>query len=239
MILWLPFSILVGNHTAESRLQASTGIELRLRRNFGFGLGGQIQGRFSISASGPEDLERVVFYVDEQQIGEDRSAPFTISFSTGDFDTGLHTIRATGFTAGGEELTSNEITRQFVSVQSVVLIVLFVLGLVLVFRIAPRFLKRNRSLDTGASYGYLGGTICPNCQKPFGIHWWSLRLGFARYDRCPHCGKWNMIQRASNEALKSAREPVEKEKPGASSEGDGKIENSYQRMLDESRYREE
>ena len=38
---------------------------LSLSRDFGYSSGtGRIQGTFSMKASGPEDLERVVFYID-------------------------------------------------------------------------------------------------------------------------------------------------------------------------------
>ena len=39
-------------------------LTLRLSRDFGYGGGGRIQGRFSVRASGPDNMMRVEFIID-------------------------------------------------------------------------------------------------------------------------------------------------------------------------------
>jgi hypothetical protein len=221
--------------------QEPSQIELRLIRGLGFGLGGQIQGRFSLNASGPDSLDRVEFYIDDQLIGEDSSQPFSISFSTGDYETGVHQFSAVGYPADGRELTSNRISRQFVSVISVGLVVAAIIILVVVLRFASSYIARSKNPGAQKGFGYLGGTVCKNCGRSFGIHWWSLRLGLGRMDRCPHCGKWNMVNRASAETLAQAEHAERESEPAESpvAEQQSKDDDILRRQIDESRYRDE
>jgi hypothetical protein len=218
--------------------QESTPVEIKLSRELGFGLGGQIQGRFSIKADGPVELNRVEFYIDDQLIAEDRSPPFSARFNTGDFEGGVHQLTAIGFTSDGRELLSNRISRQFVSVQNVVLIVGTIIVLVVGLRLASHYFTRGKHSNAGSSIGYLGGTVCSSCGRSFGIHWWSMRLGFGRLDRCPHCGKWSMVSRSSAEAL-AAAEQLESEPAKAESninEQQAEDDEILRRQIDESRY---
>ena len=221
--------------------QEPSQIELRLIRGLGFGLGGQIQGRFSLNASGPENLDRVEFYIDDQLLGDDSSQPFSVSFSTGDYENGVHQFSAIGYLADGREITSNRISRQFVSVLSVGLIVGAVIVLVVVLRFASSYITRSKTPGGKKGFGYLGGTVCKNCGRSFGIHWWSLRLGLGRMDRCPHCGKWNMVNRASADVLAQADHVDRESEPAKSpaSEQQSQDDDILRRQIDESRYRDE
>ena len=50
-------------------------LTLSLSRDFGYGgFNGDIQGTFSVKASGPANLERVQFFLDETLLGEDTEA---------------------------------------------------------------------------------------------------------------------------------------------------------------------
>ncbi len=215
-------------------------LELRLRRDFGYGLGGQIQGRFSMKVDGPENLDRVEFYIDGQLIGEDSSSPFSLVFNTGDYDLGVHQLQAIGYPAEGPELRSNTVTRQFASGQNVVLIVVALVLLVVVFILASRYLTRAKRSGESRGYGFLGGAICPNCGRPYGIHWWSIRLGIGRMDRCSHCGKWKMVQRSSVEALTLAEQVEDGVEPADTPGKDHESsEDQRRRQLEESRYQDE
>jgi len=88
---------------------------LAIRRDFGFRSGDRIQGRFTLEASGPADLKRVEFLLDQAAIGAAESAPFRFSFSTGDFALGLHSLQAVGTTASGMSVRSPVRNVQFVS----------------------------------------------------------------------------------------------------------------------------
>jgi hypothetical protein len=213
-------------------------LELRLRRNFGYSLGAQMQGTFTLRVSGPADLERVEFLLDGQVIGEDTEAPFEFGFNTRDHAEGLHELSAIGYTAGGEQLRSSSIGRQFVTTNTVTVIVLAIVVLVVAFRLGSYLLARRASGGQGGrvDYGFLGGAVCPNCGQPFGVHWWSLRLGLSRFDRCPHCRKWNLVQRASREALEAAEQTPGADADDKTTDEAGREEEAKRRRLEESRF---
>ncbi len=68
-----------------------------------------------MKVTGPENLVRVEFYIDELLIGEATSAPYRIQFTTDDYTGGIHTMYAVGFTNDGNKLNSREFTANFVS----------------------------------------------------------------------------------------------------------------------------
>jgi hypothetical protein len=192
-------------------------LQIKLRRDWGFSSGtGKIQGTFSIRTSGPDDLTQVTFYIDDQIIGEVNEEPFNLRFVTDDYSTGVHQIHATGFTASAGELASNVIQVEFVSAnegwQSVGGIILPILVIVLVaigLSVGvPLIFSRGKkeSLPPGAprNYGVHGGAICPKCSRPFSRHIYGLNLGTHKYDRCPYCGKWSLVRRASHQELAAA-----------------------------------
>jgi hypothetical protein len=224
-----------GQALAVHAQDGDEGLALRFRRNFGYGLGGQMQGTFTILAEGPQDLTRVEFLLDGSVIGQDSEAPFSLSFNTGDYEQGIHRFSAVGYRANGAQLESAIVSRQFVATSAVTIVVIAIVALVLLFRLASYWLAR-RSGSKRAGYGFLGGAICPHCGRPFAFHWWSLRLGIARLDRCPHCRKWKMVQRATAEAL-AAAEDLEGQvgEVGQASEGQTE-EETLRRRLEESRY---
>jgi len=209
-------------------------LTLHFRRDFGYALGKQMQGKFTIRADGPQDLTRVEFLLDGQVIAEDSKAPFSLAFDTGQYPEGIHHFSALGYRSNGDRLQSDVISQQFVAGNRVTVVVVVIVGLVLLFGLAS-FLLARRSKSTKAGYGYLGGAVCSNCGRPFSIHWWSLRLGIGRFDRCPHCGKWHMTHRASAEALQAAEDAFGEGQGQAAAESENQ-EEKLRRLLDESRY---
>ena len=213
------------------------GLEISLRRDFGYALAGQVQGSFSIIVNSRYDLDRVEYYLDEHVIGETFNSPHRFSFETKDYPAGTHRIVAIGYTPEGQQIRSNSIVRQFVPGNTVTIIVVVIIGLVVVARLGSYLLTRrsSESSSTG-NYGFLGGAICPNCERPFSIHWWSLRLGFARYDRCPHCGKWHLARRASSEKLEEVERKGDEARITDLDGLDIQQDDDYKRLIDESRY---
>jgi hypothetical protein len=198
-------------------VQQDEQIEISLRRNWGFSSGtGKIQGTFTIRTSGPQDLSSVVFYLDDQVLGEVKEAPFELGFVTDDYPLGLHQIQATGTTAGGLELQSNIIQREFVPagegwqaasnfIVPLVIIILAAVGLaILVPVVFTRGKKEQLPPGAPRNYGAYGGAICPKCSRPFSRHIYGLNLGLHKYDRCPYCGKWSLVRRESKEVLEAA-----------------------------------
>ncbi|MEK7312663.1 MAG: Ig-like domain-containing protein, partial [Chloroflexota bacterium] len=74
---------------------------LSVRRDWGFGGGSQIQGLFTMEATGPGNLVSVTFKIDSTVVGEVTSSPFKIRFDTDDYLTGWHTLTAVGKTIDG------------------------------------------------------------------------------------------------------------------------------------------
>jgi DNA-directed RNA polymerase subunit RPC12/RpoP len=208
--------VLFAGHPALA--QDESDLRLRMNRDFGYASlnGNQIQGTFSMTITGPEDLVRVVFYLDDQILGEDTLAPFSLRFVTDNYTQGAHTLQATGVTAGGRELQSNIIRTEFVpagegtgaALRIVGLIFGVIIGAMGIAFLFGNVLGKGKKVDLplGAErhYGAMGGAICPKCSRPFAVHVYGLKLMVARFDRCPYCGKWSFIQRVSREELKRA-----------------------------------
>jgi hypothetical protein len=223
---------------------------LKLARNFGYSSGGgDIQGNFTVSASGPENLTRVVFLVDGETMGEDTQAPFELKFSTGSYPPGEHTLSAIGYTASGEEIKSNEQRRLFLSAEEarqktgafILPLVVVILGVMLLSFLFPVLLGRGKKsqvpLGAQRNYGILGGAICPKCGRPFGVHVWGLNMVVGKLDRCPHCGKWSVVQRASPQALRAA-EAAELEDLNESQTDISPTQQDFEKELDDSRFQD-
>lgn len=219
-----------------------TGLSLGLKKNFGYNLGSQIQGSFTLRASGPSDLASVTFMLDGRQIGRADKSPFQISINTGDYSLGKHTFTATGRTSAGRTLASNQLNVDMVTAQSglgsVVWILVVVFGLIaLVGGAQFLMLRRNMStLEPGAprNYGVLGGAICPKCDRPFPLTMFRLNLIGGGLTRCPYCGKWSVVQRASPQQLAAAEAAERKAStPDVPRETP---EDRLRRQIEESRY---
>jgi hypothetical protein len=227
-------------------------LKLSLSRDFGYAAlnGSQIQGTFSIHVSGQEDLTRVVFYLDDQVLGEDSEAPFSLRFVTDNYELGAHALQAIGNTSGGRELRSNVIRTEFVAAGEGTGMALKIVGLtfgVIAAGMGIAFLFSNvlgkgkkTDLPLGAPrrYGALGGAICPKCRRPFAVHVFSIKLVVARFDRCPYCGIWSFIQRSSREELKQAEAAeLEWASPGQERPAE-KTEADLLKDLEDSRYQD-
>ena len=82
-----------------------------------------------------------------------------------------------------------------------VVMVLIVGAQTLLFRNRP---KKELPLGAPRQYGFKGGSICPRCHRPFGLHSWSINLLVGVYDHCDFCGKWGFYRPLKKEALKAA-----------------------------------
>lgn len=234
----------------SGRFQDSSELELRLSRDFGYGgLNGDIQGRFSMIVEGPADLERVVFLIDGQSIGEDNEAPFRLQFHTDNYSLGRHTLSATGFTSDGRELQSDEMSRNFVAASEGwreglrvggVIAAVAVVTVTIASLIVALAGRNQKSTPLGASrtYGPFGGAICPKCGRPFSLHLWKMNLLAGALDRCPHCGKWSLVRRAHPDVLRAAEEAELAQAAGESAPILSE-EERLRKLLDESRFNDQ
>lgn len=227
--------------------QAAEPLALRLNKDFGYAMGGEIQGTFSLRATGPDDLARVVFNIDEQVLGEDLEAPFRVQFHTDNYPLGSHTFSAAGFTAAGQELASNQIRVTTVSAAEgtsagfriIVPIFAIILGaFVLSIVVSMLTSGKLRNLPPGAprSYGISGGAICPNCGRPFGMHIFGLNLVVGKLDRCPFCGKWALQRRASPAELRQAEQAEIAQAEGSQAATFVSEEERLRKELEDSRF---
>ena len=225
-------------------------LKLSLSRDFGYSSGtGDIQGTFSMKAAGPADLQRVVFYVDDQLIGEADASPFSLRFVTDSYPIGIHTLKAIGETAGGEQLQSNLLQVKFVTsgeaLKGAQRIIIPILGIVILVVLAsfaiPLLMGRRRQpipMGQPRKYGVYGGTICTKCGRPFALHFMSLHIGMGKLERCPHCGRWGMVHSLPRDQLLAAEQA---ELAQAASQGQlspTSSEEESRKELDDSRYTE-
>ena len=222
-------------------------LTLNMSRDWGYGgFNGDIQGLFSMHVTGPNDLARVVFFIDSTKIGELDKAPFNLQFNTDNYSLGLHQMTAVGYSCSGKEYPSNVISTTFVPQQSTIRFILPVLGVVLVAilisALVPFLTNHSKhgglSLGTERNYGVSGGAICPKCNRPFVLPLYSLHLGFSKIAICPYCNKWSMVRRESIEKLRQA-EKAELGIAQPSGQPVIKVEDEQTRKdLDESKYQD-
>jgi len=217
--------------------QDDPALSLRISRDNGYGLGNQMQGHFSYRVSGPDNLVRVEYLMDGGVIGESTSEPFRFNFVTDNFELGLHEMSAVGYTADGKTLESNVYRGEFVSPQVSSRFTYVILGLVVVVITARFLFFRRGSGGTSKGYGAFGAAVCSNCKRPFARRWWALRLFTTRFERCPHCGKWQGTNPATAEQLAEA-EAYEASLSGVPSRPENEIneKEKLRKLLDDSRF---
>lgn len=221
-------------------------LSIRLNRDWGYGgFHNDIQGKFSIIVTGPENLVQVRFFIDDELIGSTDTAPFEFQFNTGRFDPGIRVIYAVGELADGSELRSADLVREFLSEDEankktfdVVLPILVVTGIAILASTIPFLFSRKGKLRPIGEYGPAGGTICPRCQFPFSRSVLSPNIFTGKIERCPHCGKLSIRPRASQADLAAAEERLR----AARKESGGEIEvdeqDELRRALDDSKFEE-
>lgn len=196
--------------------QAEKPYRVSLRRDFGYGNGMDIQGRMTLSLKGDEStVKRATFLLDGEELLSTESAPFSFSFSTDDYASGVHQLSARVETTDGKTYMTDALTYNFLSKEaagkSTRALILPLLGLVvgigllswLIQYLGPR--KRPNS-GAQAYNGFFGGAVCSKCGRPFARSLLGMNLVAGRLERCPHCGKWSLTRRASLAELEAAAE---------------------------------
>jgi hypothetical protein len=230
-------------HPAAAQAQFPD-LELQLSKDFGYAAGSQIQGRFTLSVRGPEDLIHVQYLLDGAPLGQADAPPFAISFSTAEHTLGGHRLQAVGTTEEGEQLRSTEIQVEFVSPETGVRSALGVVGglllvvgaLLAVGMAVTGLLGREKGRFQPGRYGSAGGAVCPQCDLPFSRHALSPNLVLGKLERCPHCSKWSVVGRASPPALQRAEHRWRQEQEAGSPQVPMDSEEGLKRMLEESRF---
>jgi hypothetical protein len=250
--LALTVALLLLGLTANATLaQEANQLQLGLRRDFGYGLGSDIQGTFTVSVTNPPaNLSKVDFYLDTTLLGEVTQAPFSLQFNTDSYALGNHSLSAKGFTTAGTEMSSTVIPVNFVPASSatnaIIKIIVPIVGLVVLMIIIsyalPLILNKGKisSLPLGAerNYGIGGGAICPKCHRPFPLRMWFVNMGPGKLDRCPYCGKWSYVRRSSLTELRAAEQAeLEQARPETPIVGESEADKT-KKELDDSRYQD-
>jgi hypothetical protein len=234
------FAILISVAAAQANEEP---LELDFNRDFGYGgFGGDIQGRFSLKVRAPEDIVRVEYYLDGERVYEGSEPPFRWQFNTASFSEGQHTFTAVGYKADGTVVKSEPFTRVFLSPDSawekttgmIVPILVVVAVAALGGVVLPLIISRNKEHVPGV-YGAAGGSVCPRCQFPFSRSMMAPNLVVGKLVRCPHCGKWAVLPRASAEALRAAEARLAADSE-TSVDTARREEEKFAQMLEESRF---
>jgi len=216
-------------------------LALRLTRDWGYGAGGQIQGKFSLRVSGPYDIVQVEFIFDDEIVHTATETPFRYQFQTDDYPPGVHTMTAVGYKADGTLVYGPVFTRQFLSADDaksstlkIIVPLLIIVGIAtLVGALAPALMGRGKTFKPG-NYGAAGGAVCPRCTFPYSRNMLAPNLLVGKLQRCPHCGKWAIVPRASQTELDAAEARWARE--GTSSVEAPSEEEKRRQLLDDSRY---
>lgn len=107
--------IVVCSALALASLESATAlpsIDLSLYKDNGYGVGNDMNGKWTLNAEVSSDVTIVEFYLDGQLVSNDTSAPFSWSFDTADYSNGLHLFRGVAYADG--ELNYQEIPKNFV-----------------------------------------------------------------------------------------------------------------------------
>jgi hypothetical protein len=239
MLVWLSLA----QWEAVSAQNSGPIIELAVRKEYGYQLGTQLQGRISIEASSSDALARVEFFIDDRAIALVEQAPFRTTFSTSDYAVGEHCIHAEVMTLTGQSAASPTQCYEFLSPEeSMGAVMDFVLPLLVSIILlmglgmaATAWMSRRADGFQLGKYSGAGGAVCRHCQLPFGRHLLSLNLLVGKLERCPHCGKWGILPRASMADLESAeRRFKEDAKRGITHSVDE--ESRWKQQIEDSRY---
>jgi hypothetical protein len=221
-------------------------LPLKIKRDFGLGLGRTIQGTFSLHVEELEGLELVEFLIDDQVVSSIASAPFRYSFSTNEFLPGMHSISAVGTFIDSRVQRADPQTYEFIGAEEargvtmkILLPIFLIVGVVMLLSGAGTMLlgRKKGSFKMG-EYGMAGGAVCPRCELPFARHTLAPNLLIGKLERCPHCGKLSIVPRAGTNLLRAAEERLmEDQGRGKFSEAPTE-EQTMQQMLDDSRFEE-
>lgn len=177
---------------------------LKLRRDWGYGSGMDIQGRMSLSVNGDESqVAAVTFYLDQQVLAEVKQEPFKVSFSTDDYASGVHELSATVLSKAGESFAVKPLMVNFLSSseagEKTTKLLVIVGGLVAVSLLVSFLLSSRQKGQPGkASAGVHGLAVCKQCGQTFPRSFFGMNMVVGKFERCPHCGKWQITRRASD-----------------------------------------
>ena len=104
IVFGVALSILV---VSANPVAAQTDITLSLTRNLGLGLGGIIQGTFTLSASGAGEIQNMTVYFNGDEVYFSEGSTFSWQFATDDYTSGATNITVIGIDDSGTVFTGS------------------------------------------------------------------------------------------------------------------------------------
>lgn len=187
---------------------------LNLRRDWGYGMGSDIQGKMTLSLSGDlSNVSRVLYFFNNDMVSEQTREPFRFSFNTDEFVSGLNTIHAEVHTIDGKVSSLSPLVYNFLSSDqasnAAIKMIGSIVGITLLVSALSFFISsRNRGQNKNG-IGHLGLAVCKQCDRTFPRSFFGLNMVAGKFERCPHCGKWQITRRASPEQIARADQPFQ------------------------------
>ncbi|MGD6852305.1 MAG: Ig-like domain-containing protein [Candidatus Bathyarchaeia archaeon] len=116
-------------------VNAQSTVSLSLYKDYGYGLGNDMAGLWTVNAQVSADVTSVEFYLDDQLQEKDASAPFSWQFDTSNYSIGEHTIKAVAYDASDSN-QSTAITRNFVEDNTNSILIIIIAVVVAIFAVA-------------------------------------------------------------------------------------------------------
>ena len=184
--------------------------KVSLTRLFGYGGFGQVQGNMELSIKGDlEAVSAVQYLMDGAPMGSLLAEePYKLRFITDDYPSGAREIGAVITLKDGTVVNAQPYKVAFLSsaeAGNATKKILIPIGIVVIGSLlVSAFLQLKTGKVTPGSYGPMGGVVCPKCGKPAPRSIFGLNLVTGKLQRCPHCGKWSIVRRASADELARA-----------------------------------
>jgi hypothetical protein len=247
--IFLSFILCTGAFLAifSTALAQSDSLQLSLRKDWGYNsFGNEIQGTFSLTVKGPDNLTGVEFFMDDTSLGVVNQTPYSLQFLTDRYPLGDHTLKAVGTTGDGTKITSNTILTVFISasetgnktLQIIAPILIVVFGAIILSALISMISwgKTKKQNPTVRGSYLMGGVICPRCAHPFGLSLLSINLLTGKLVRCPKCGKWSLLRSVSIDKLRAAEEA--EMGTAEMSASTASVADKLKKELDDSRYQD-
>ena len=147
IILFSFNSILINSHAQDEEV-----LSLGIRKNVGTGFGDKIEGDFTITGSGPDNILNLTLFFNGTQVAFENDNELTFRFNTNDYSLGLTNITLVG--EDNEGLIYNKsIFKEFISPEIGNWIIAIAIGIVIIsvgIKLAF-YLKNKRNEKQGAT----------------------------------------------------------------------------------------
>lgn len=203
---------------SEAQAQTESPWVLRLTRNFGYGSGSDIQGNMTLYLDGDlSTVGKVIYYMDDKVMAEVAQDPFKLPFTTDDFAPGVHKMKVEIHSTDGTVTPAGPIVYNFLSAaesgKKTTSILFMVIGISLAAMGISWFISSRQKGDTPVTGGMHGLAVCNRCGKIFARSFFGMNMVVGKFERCPHCGKWQITRRASPMEIEWADQQERAEEP--------------------------